>query len=73
MKVRSVENLKGAKALEKKKISARNHKSNIWLISAHLSDLETTRNKCCRYISVLMLYSNCSTLDILAPKGGKKF
>ena len=64
------ENLEGAKALEK--ISTSNHKSSIWVISAHLSDLEIKiGNKRSCYISVVMLYSNCSTLDILAPRGVK--
>lgn len=49
------EKLKGAKDLEKK-ISARDHRSNIWLISAHLSDLGTkTGNKCSYYISSVTL------------------
>lgn len=58
----------------RRKISTRNHKSSIWVISAHLSDLEAKiGSKCSYYTSVVMLYSNCSTHDVLAPNEGKKF
>lgn len=56
------------------KISTRNHKSSIWVISAHLSDLEAKiGNKRSYHTSVVMLYSNCSTRDVLEPNEGKTF